>query len=62
MSWCGKVRLADLQPDAARGDKSQVDDLADPGVSGLSRTRRYRLKGMGNSGRGWSPGLKRKDF
>jgi len=62
VGWCGKVRFADLQPDAARGDKGKVDDLADPGMSGLSRTRRYRLKGMGNSCRGWSPGVKREDF
>jgi len=62
VSWCGKVRLADLEPDAPRGDKGKVDDLSDPGMGGFSRTRRYRLKGMGNSGRGWSPGLTRKDF
>jgi hypothetical protein len=62
VQWCGKVRLADLQPDAAGGDEGKVDDLADPGVSGLSRTRRYGLKAVGKSARGWSPGLKREDF
>jgi len=60
VAWCGKVRLANLQPDAARGDQSKVDYLTDAGMSGLGRTGRNRLKG--ESGRGWSPGLNRRDF
>ncbi len=57
---CGKVRLTDLQPDAARRDESKVDDLADPRMGCLSRARRYRRKGEGF--RGWSPVRDRREF
>jgi hypothetical protein len=50
MGWSGKVRLADLQPDAARGDEGHVDYFTDAGMSGLSRTGRNRLQGGGNRG------------
>src|SRR5207248_3339814 len=43
--WSGKVRLTDLEPDAAGCDQRKVHDLADPGMLGFRRTRRDRLQG-----------------